>query len=196
MARSRGHDSDVMTVASDALQNLALVTPFRCGTDRGLSPGMSFRSPARLLRIGSFLMIAPGALFLVADSADCPDGLEGATADKDFESTCPTDLAPTTGTARFSLAAGSNGDEAGAQRDLRAAGIRAASVRVSHQASCRQDLVSFMLETSSGSRLDCSSLSLAAETSTMTCSTAKEDASTTDRGEPNVECTIIFSKRR
>lgn len=146
-------------------------------------------------------MIAPGALLLVADSTNCPDGLAGATVDQDFESTCPTDLAPATGTVKFRLGGGSNGDEAGAERDLRAAGFRVASVRVLDSPACQQDVVSFMLETGSGARVDCSALSLASETSTVKCSigtarSATEDASTSDGGETNDECTITFTKRR
>ncbi len=150
-------------------------------------------------------MIAPGALLLVADSTSCPDGLAGATVDQDFESTCPTDLAPATGTVKFRLGGGPNGDEAGAERDLLAAGLRVASVRVLDSPACHQDVVSFMLETGSGARVNCSTLDLASETSTVKCSTgtarsATDDASTSDGGETggdtNVDCTITFTKRR
>lgn len=146
-------------------------------------------------------MIAPGALLLVADSTNCPDGLAGATVDQDFASTCPTDLVPATGTVKFRLGGGPNGDEAGAERDLRAAGIRVASVRVLDSPACQQDVVSFMLETGSGARVDCSTLDLASETSTVKCSvgtaqSATEDASSSDAGETKGECTITFTKRR
>lgn len=118
-------------------------------------------------------MLGGGALLLMADSADCPDGYSAAKYDATFKSTCPVSLVPETGTVHIDLkasnSAGGIGDGTGLERDLRAAGfnINRASVNTSGGGdTCSQSGFSFEM---SGPRY-CRLVNFALAEQTVTCS--------------------------
>lgn len=140
---------------------------------------MSSMLRARLARLCSLLALGAGALLLLADSADCPDGYAGATWNASFASTCPADLVPATGSVHLTLANGNNPDEAALLRDLRAAGLKVAAAQVQTGGggnTCAQSGFRLELDAASGGPRYCTRVSFDGPSQEVTCTTTPPSA--------------------
>jgi hypothetical protein len=124
------------------------------------------------MRVASLAMVGAGALLLMADSVECPDGYAEARFDASFTSTCPIELAPAKGEVHILLPAGNNQQDDALRTGLRAAGFGADSVST-RSSGANSDVCtakSFTFTRESGTpRLRCSDVTLGSSEQTVTC---------------------------